>query len=68
MDNWRIVKLFELELSNRKIAIQLEQPCQTVWKAVKIFQYAFWHADFDGHWKPRPWSCMQSSCFGNIDA
>ena len=47
MDDWlRIVKLFELELSARKIATQLELPYRSVWKAVMVIRYAiFCHAD-----------------------
>ena len=46
MDDWlRIVKLFELELSTRKIATQLELPYMTVWKAVMVIRHAiFCHA------------------------
>ena len=47
MDDWlRIVKLFELELSSRKIAIQLELPYMTVWKAIMVIRHAiFCHAE-----------------------
>ena len=47
MDDWlRIVKLFELELSSRKIATQLELPYKTVWKAVMVIRHAiFCHAE-----------------------
>ena len=41
LDDWlRIVKLFELELSARKIAKQLELPYKTVFKAVMVIRYA----------------------------
>lgn len=41
MDDWlRIVKLFELELSARKISRQLELPYKTVWKAVMVIRHA----------------------------
>lgn len=41
MDQWlRIVKMFELELSARKTAIQLELPYKTVFKAMMTIRYA----------------------------
>lgn len=41
MDDWlRVVKLFELELSSRKISRQLELPYKTVWKAVMVIRHA----------------------------
>ena len=49
LDDWlRIVKLFELELSARKIAKQLELPYKTVFKAVMVIRHAILVHAVDG--------------------
>ena len=55
MDDWlRIVKLFELELSSRKIAIQLELPYMTVWKAIMVIRQAYSHCTSVGNCTGNP--------------
>lgn len=66
MEDWlQIVKLFELELSSRKISRQFELSYKTVWKAFMVIRHVILcHAEVTNEILRSGEIELDESCFG----